>query len=44
MRRIYVSHHVLFDEDNFPFKDLTSSKGSGFKSGNCNPEDLLVFP
>ncbi|KAI5350094.1 hypothetical protein L3X38_002985 [Prunus dulcis] len=32
-RRIYVSRHVLFNEDNFPFKDLTSSKGSGFKSG-----------
>ncbi|KAI5344212.1 hypothetical protein L3X38_012089 [Prunus dulcis] len=42
-RRIYVSRHVLFDEDSFPFKDLTSSKGGSFSSSNYNPDALFVF-
>lgn len=42
-RRIYVSRHVLFNEDSFPFKDLTSSKGGSFSSSNYNPDALFVF-
>ncbi|KAM1824444.1 hypothetical protein ACFX13_024030 [Malus domestica] len=41
-RRIYVSRHVLFDEDSFPFKGLTSSSASVTPSGNTQATDLLL--
>ncbi|CAL8083411.1 unnamed protein product [Prunus armeniaca] len=45
-RRIYLSRHVLFDEDTFPFKELTSSLDSvGTTAFDIpNPTNLLSTP
>ncbi|CAL2227861.1 unnamed protein product [Prunus armeniaca] len=44
-RRIYLSRHVLFDEDTFPFKELTSSLDSvGTTGSNTSPNLLFTFP
>jgi len=44
-RRIYLSRHVLFDDDTFPFKELTSSLGSVGDTGSITSPDLLfTFP
>ncbi|CAL8173518.1 unnamed protein product [Prunus armeniaca] len=44
-RRIYLSRHVLFDEDTFPFKELTSSLDSvGTTGSNTSPDLLFTFP
>lgn len=37
-RRIYVSRHVLFDDDCFPFKGLTSSSENVTPSGNLQSQ------
>ncbi|KAM1550335.1 hypothetical protein ACFX10_042608 [Malus domestica] len=43
-RRVYLSRHVLFDEDSFPFKGLTSSSADVIPPGNhVSPELLLTF-
>ena len=44
-RRVYLSRHVLFDEDFFPFKGLTSSSESVDALGNNHLSQLLfTFP
>lgn len=40
-----MSRHVLFDEDSFPFKELTSLKENVHDIGNSHIPDLIVtFP
>ncbi|BBN68012.1 hypothetical protein Prudu_254S000200, partial [Prunus dulcis] len=42
-RRIYLSRHVLFDEDTFPFKELTSSLDSvGTTANPLSPSRLSL--
>ncbi|KAM2234356.1 hypothetical protein EV2_013133 [Malus domestica] len=44
-RRIYLSRHVLFDEDSFPFKELTSLRENVDHTGSFTSPDLLfTFP
>ena len=40
-RRIYLSRHVLFDEDSFPFKGLTSTSENVVDSGTFNSPVVL---
>ncbi|BFG40530.1 hypothetical protein CerSpe_268040 [Prunus speciosa] len=42
-RRIYLSRHVLFDEDFFPFQELTSSKGSVEHTGTNFDHSSVLF-
>lgn len=39
---MYLSYHVLFDEDSFPFKELTSLKENVCITGN-SPTSELIF-
>lgn len=40
-----MSRHVLFDDDSFPFKELTSVKENVHDTGNSHIPDLIVtFP
>ena len=41
-RRIYLSRHVLFNEDFFPFQELASSEGSVDHMGNTSTS-LILF-
>ena len=44
-RRIYLSRHVLFNEDNFPFKRLTSPSKNVVTQGTfSSPDILFTFP
>ena len=43
--RMYLSRHVLFDEDSFPFKELSSLTENVCQPGNSPTSDLLIdFP
>lgn len=45
MRQIYLSFHVLFDEESFLFQDLTSSEGGVSATGiQSHPNVLFSFP